>query len=278
MLTRTKNFLNSSFNGILISSINRGAGVGGFMLSMPIFLGVKIKTQAEIIGSSLIPAASVGIFTIKEYLLLRYLTKATARMDADIKLLESANDLLKAKSSDENLIDVFAGSYHGILHVLREENNDVLQNTLKRYSSASLTEWEKMLKYISTSIDVAGGALGGMSAIFIHFVVPIVLNQQFENENINRPALIIAILYSLHATATAYANNEKNWELLQQKRETVIHKINQYQALNASPSNSQVDHFLSGSSRIWEEVSIYATSESEQSDFSLEEYHRPSPV
>jgi hypothetical protein len=223
--------------------MGRTAGIGGFILSLPIFMQAQIKSTQQIYAASFAPAVSFFIFSINDYIKNHFFTNYKSELTTDQATVDEAITNLKHLHIDTELKkNENIESYNKILEILSFSGIDLDKKTTDINKLTTVIDHclqdnsvkEKTLRYATNAIDYTSSTLTGMSAVFIPFVVPIVLKNEYDNENINHTALVLAILFALYSGCSALANSEKDWRNLNKDKSRLKASIDQYCTLYRS--------------------------------------------
>jgi hypothetical protein len=226
-----KKAITSPISNMVEINLGRAAGIGGAILSLTIWK-VQIKNLQEIYIASLAPAVSFFLMNASDYLKNRYFAKYKSELINDKERIDDAHQYLKNLYIDEKLKKhISTKTYKKIFEIieLRKEPTNVAQLTVAfEHSLRDFSAQEKALKYTTTLLDFSVGTLTSMSAIFINFIVPIVLNSDFDNNTIKYAGLILSLSYALYAGLASLANSQKQWDELANKKLELNNSIEDY--------------------------------------------------
>lgn len=236
IFNKTREVLASTATSYLEMYLGKAAGLGGFILSLPLFAGAKIETSSRIMIASLSPAMSFIVFSVSDYLKSFYVDKFKSdKQWVDTILV----DLQKTKFDSVLVENDLKGSYQKIIELLPKDTGNIspipiydgmenqiiydaeLNNKLKKVIEKILqceTNFDKFIKYLTAVIAASGGFVGGASAVFINFIIPMVLKSEFENNEINSSARAVAGLLGLFFMFSGLARFDKELKNLSDEK------------------------------------------------------------
>lgn len=255
MLTRLKNsfttakkWVTSPQSSLIEMNINKAAGMGGSLLSFFTFFPATFTNYAQLITTSLVSPVTFIILNINDYFKIQRVDKAQIQL-ANNKLLVGAvieeliNEEMKQQlvqkqqlTSYEDLLPTLQASASkkqqalGVSSQEKEKINfdaalDIKLETMINTFLKSESNTDIFLKTSSNFINYSFSFIISCSAIAIHFIVPMVLEKEFDNKNINYPAMAFSLLFAIYATFSAYAQTDKMYADLDLKKENLKKSI-----------------------------------------------------
>lgn len=212
--------------------LGNAAALGGFILSVVTFFGVKIKSDFQImLATASLPITVVG-YSTTEILKTRFVNQTQTQLEADQHLIDSIiNDLkileMKAQVPGDSYLQIL-----NTLNLAAPQHDSVsaylasvpLQDCIQR-NSAKKSNYEHGLKYSTHFLNGSLSLLTGASSIYIQFIVPAILKEEQDNERIALAANICALTFALYSGISSIINSNYYWQQLDNKRLDVAKSI-----------------------------------------------------
>lgn len=268
IIEQAKKILTSKISLSSTSALGIGSAIAGFFLCTRIAFSAEYVTPFEIYFASFIPVAASLILFGND--LLKKKIFGTAELKNDKKTINRGLEELEKFAVALELSKDFSATPQQILGVMKsvknkrkdkenkknnksihtatsdqkvealENSNQELIKVLEKNLQQTKGRYEKALLGTTTVIDFSASWLAGFTAVYIFYLLPMVLTNDLKNKGINYPGVGMALGFALYNALVSLAVADQNFQSLKEDRKKIKSSINQYFSLFKSlPPNQQ---------------------------------------
>lgn len=201
-------FFNSPWGRDANFTFGRAAAVGGFILSLHIFLK-QIKNPIAKFIASIATAIAMLILAVNNYVKTQFYNRLSKQLIKNQEIFEKEARILLLEATLPN-------QYHQLmqsLDVMNYTSEEVLFAAIHHHVNHNSFSY-RSIKYVTSFVDMCFAIVAMASALYINFTVPAVLMGEIDNERLRLAANVLASVAAVYAIFSSLANSHQMWDEL----------------------------------------------------------------
>lgn len=237
----------SPLSDLVTATMGKTAGLSGFILATNSFL-LRIKYPAQIYSAIAGAFSALIIIGTNDFFRNRFFQKQKEKFDRDSQHINNAS--VQLRNSHQQILQHLEG-------IVPFAASDELAETLQQYIEDKSHPGLTTLKYTSATIDFVTSATSGAGAMFILFILPMLLLEKMENSTLKDIAIAFALANALYQAVASIARITRDWDKWETCKRDVSHRADgfceQYSQEAPAQAEALVPNKMAQVMSIWHE-------------------------